>query len=289
MIDSINTNISTNINTNISNDQNSSDIRKSLQNAREEIKNNSLGKLDRLDIPTVSDGATLNISNLSATNNQLSSNLEGQNKAISATQTADRSLNFQKDLVSSIKSQFELGNQLNNDISQNNTNQLEEAKDNINNLINTFGQVSDGTIVADKSLLKPTTPDGTVYIETSDQQYSIDQKNGAKALNGINQVQQNINFDDRSVEQNLNTLDMIDGQLSQLQGKYKNVHNNLINDAQQTLSQENQNNFEKGELKNVNFGRESSDFSKLNLTAIQGSLIGSQANATLENNMRLLV
>jgi flagellin len=285
MIDSINTNISTNI----SNDQNSSDIRKSLQNAREEIKNNSLGKLDRLDIPTVSDGATLNINNLSATNNQLSSNLEGQNKAISATQTADRSLNFQKDLVSSIKSQFELGNQLNNDISQNNTNQLEEVKDNINNLINTFGQVSDGTIVADKSLLKPTTPDGTVYIETSDQQYSIDQKNGAKALNGINQVQQNINFDDRSVEQNLNTLDMIDGQLSQLQGKYKNVHNNLINDAQQTLSQENQNIFEKGELKNVNFGRESSDFSKLNLTAIQGSLIGSQANATLENNMRLLV
>jgi flagellin len=277
------------INTNISNNQNSSDIRKSLQNAREEIKNNSLGKLDRLDIPTVSDGATLNISNLSVTNNQLSSNLEGQNKAISATQTADRSLNFQKDLVSSIKSQFKLGNQLNNDISQNNTNQLEEVKDNINNLINTFGQVSDGTIVADKSLLKPTTPDGTVYIETSDQQYSIDQKNGAKALNGINQVQQNINFDDRSVEQNLNTLDMIDGQLSQLQGKYKNVHNNLINDAQQTLSQENQNIFEKGELKNVNFGRESSDFSKLNLTAIQGSLIGSQANATLENNMRLLV
>ena len=275
MIDSINSNL----NSTIHNDLSTPDIRKSLQ----DIRSNRLGDLD---IPLESDGATLNISSQSTSINQLSAGLEGENKALSATQTANRSLQFQRNIVSNIKEQLE--NSL--DASPQDQNAIAS---NINDQINTFSQVSNGTVSGGKTLLKPTTPDETLYLETSNQQYSIKQSNGTKALDGLSKIQQNLIFDENNIMDNLNTLDNVDAQLAQLQGNFQQVQNVLIDNGKQTLSQANQESFENkldsSNLKNVNFGKESSDFSKLNLTALQGSLIGSQANATLDNNIRLLV
>ena len=71
--------------------------------------------------------------------------------------------------------------------------------------------------------------------------------------------------------------------------KVQEVNEFFLKQAQGVISSEVDIAQESSKIKNIDFGKESSDFSANNINAVAGSLAGSQANAVAAQVMRLLV
>lgn len=129
----------------------------------------------------------------------------------------------------------------------------------------------------------------TIMIDTKEAKYSLDKPNTPDIATNIAQKISNSDLNNPdslldvidNVTTNIKKLDQIKEEFGDLQIKLKDNAKESIQE-QITLSNEQRKN------KDLNFGKESNDFSKTNVMANMGYLAASQANIVQEQSVRLL-
>lgn len=257
----------------------------STLNSQPSVELNKTGannKIEKVDNESLS----LSVNQYNQRRDELSLNVQSLNEGIAIGKIAENSLNKQEDFLNDIKKNLE-------SLKSDDTNLLDknEIKDKINQDLQSFNQLAYETKFANKNILSVDYYDEqkNVEISTSNDNFSIEKPNTPQIANdifeGLNES--NLNLPD-DLEKVLDKVETATRQIQTITSEFTDFGNKLESSARGTI-QEQQNLYNEAKVnKNRNFGNESSDFSKTNVSANLGYLAASQANIVQEQSVRLL-
>lgn len=245
-------------------------------------KTGASNKIEKVDNESLS----LSVNQYNQRRDELSLNVQSLNEGIAISKIAENSLNKQEDFLNDIKKNLE---SLKSD--DTNLQDKNDIKEKINQDLQSFNQLAYETKFANKNILNVDYYDEQKNIEvnTSSENFSIDKPNTPQIANdifeGLNES--NLNLPD-DLEKVLDKVETATRQIQTITNEFTDFGNKLESSARGTI-QEQQNLYNEAKVnKNRNFGNESSDFTKTNVTANVGYLAASQANIVQEQSVRLL-
>ena len=172
-------------------------------------------------------------------------------------------------------------NKLENSQNYENKNDLKQE---INQGLRNFNQQAFDTKYKEENLIASRYNDEkeSIQISSSNNLFSIDKPNVANFTNDIFDVVNNNDLNNpQNVENALNKVTNTSKQLQELSGQFVDFSKQLQADAKNKIIEQNYN-------QTIDFGRESSNFSKANININAGYLAASQANVIQEQSVRLL-
>mgnify|MGYP003571693946 CR=1 FL=1 len=214
---------------------------------------------------------------------ELSQSLQNLNEGIAVTEIAKKGLQSQENSLKDI--QQELYNVLTDDAANPNPTKI---KDDLAQHLKNFNDIADSTSFQNKQILTKNDQEEAFTISTKTETFSIEpietKEITSELIQNIhnNPLSTNTNFNKgiEDVQQAINKINEFSNEFNEVQTQIKNSARETITD-QVNLSQENA-------KRVVDFGQETSDFSKTNITANAGYFVGSQANIVQEQSIRLL-
>ena len=270
-------NINTNINPNIQNiDNNASSLQLNKNNAASKVADSS-----------VKESLSLNIKDYNVKRDELSLNVQNLNEGIAQIKIAQNGLEDQKTILEKIqqniqnaktedgkiKDSNEMKNSMNNDLQEFNKIAYEAQYKSQNLLTNDMydpskNEINISTKYANFDINKP----NTVMISTDIfNTYNTSDLNQPQAVDQLTQkVESSINQIKNTIDQFTSFGDRLETSARQSIQEQVSMYN------QNTLSQQ------------INFGKESSNFSKNNIIAVQGFLAATQANILQEQSVKLI-
>lgn len=230
-------------------------------------KKNIIEKNDSLD------ALSLNLSP-NATKSQRSSflqDIEQVNEALAISQIAINGLEKQSSVLTNIKKA----------LTQTSTDNATEVKTvDIKQFLQQFSNIGADTKYNNQSLLSQDNEDTQITINLNENSLDVTKPDTTKITSELDKL---LNKPLLSKDEVNNLMNTVDSGLQKLQDFLKNfsqIKDKSIDVAKDiTAKQQND---------NANFGKESSDFSKTNLTSQMGYLLASQANANQASNIKLL-
>jgi len=219
--------------------------------------------------------ANLNVSKSSILKSEFSQGIQSLNDGIAKSQIAQNSIDKLQNYLKNIDDKLE---------NSRNIDDKNELKQSINQELRAFNQQAFETKYKDENLIANRYSDNQESIEVSSNNttYSIGKPNVANFTNEIfNAVNNNDLNNPQNMQNALNTVSNTAKQLEELSNQFKDFSQQLQNDAKNQIVEQNLN-------QTINFGKESSDFTKTNLQANAGYLAASQANIVQEQSVRLL-
>jgi flagellin len=245
-------------------------------------KSQSSNKIDKVD----SDFLSLNINEYNKKRDELSINVQALNDGIGISKTATDAITKQSDYIRTIQTQLE--NLKEDDF---NIQDKNDIKQNINENLKNFNQVAYETKYQNESLLSVdySNQEKSVEISTQNNNYSFEKPNTPEFANSLfEQINQSNLNDPQQLEETIQKVENTSNQLQNLSDQFTDLGNKLETSARETI-QEQINLYNNNRLaKDKNFGIESSDFSKNNVSANLGYLAASQANIVQAQSVRLL-
>ncbi len=235
-----------------------------------------------MELPQINNSVTSNI-NLNNANNvqqtnrveevsettsssvEVSSNTVDENNFVSNVNKAINNISITSSIASMIQNQVKVIDTIQDKISTvtDGTSTKDNIQPNIAQLISKFNS-SAGTVNDKISTLDDLNGDSTTYFDGSA---------GAVPLN---------------IDMLNNTTATKRSELSSTLNKVQEINESFKEMAQSIISSEIKNTQEASPFKEINFGKESADFSSTNMSNIVGSVASSQANAMQAQNIRLL-
>src|SRR5574344_1665186 len=198
----------------------------------------------------------LAVSRSSILKSEFSQDIQSINDGIAKSQISQASMDKLQDFMKNIQ------NKLENSQNYENKNDLKQE---INQELRNFNQQAFDTKYKEENLIASRYNDEkeSIQISSSNNLFSIDKPNVANVENALNKV--------------TNTSK----QLQELSGQFVDFSKQLQADAKNKIIEQNYN-------QTIDFGRESSNFSKANININAGYLAASQANVIQEQSVRLL-
>ena len=231
---------------------------------------------------TPKDALNLNINDYNKKRDELSLNVQSLNNGIAASKIAQNSIEKQQEYLSNVQDKLE---KISNYEDKN------DIKQSINEDLRSFNQIAYETKFNKESLLVVKNYDDKTAIEvnTKNSNFSIEKPNTATYANEIFEAVNTSNLNDPNALNGV--VSKVASSANQLQNTFEEFTefgNRLETSARETIKDQinlyNENKFNKDK----NFGKESSDFSKTNISANLGYLAASQANIVQEQSVRLL-
>ena len=231
---------------------------------------------------TPKDALNLNINDYNKKRDELSLNVQSLNNGIAASKIAQNSIEKQQEYLINVQNKLE---KITNYEDKN------DIKQSINEDLRSFNQIAYETKFNKESLLVINNYDDKTSIEvnTKNSNFSIAKPNTATYANEIFEAVNTSNLNDpNTLNGVVNKVASSANQLQNTFEEFTEFGNRLETSARETIKDQinlyNENKFNKDK----NFGKESSDFSKTNISANLGYLAGSQANIVQEQSVRLL-
>lgn len=228
------------------------------------------------------DALNVDISNYNKKRDELSLNVQALNDGIAITKIAQNSIVKQQDYLDSIQ------NKLSNISNLEDKNSIKQS---INEDLRAFNQVAYETKYKNESLLVNDYYEqkNNIDITTTSSNFSMEKTNTSSLANGIFEISNNSDLNNTDNLNNLiNKVKDSSSQLQDLYNQFTDLGNKLGSNAKDTIKEQvdlyNQTKINKDK----NFGTESNDFSKTNITANMGYLVASQANIVQQQSVRLL-
>ncbi len=228
----------------------------------------------------------LSINDYNRQRDELSSSLQAFNEGIGISLTAQKGLEKQEYILKKIEDILIKVQDEQSFIENKN-----EVKNSINKELLNFKEEAFQTKYQNENLLviEQYEDELAINIRTKDSYFSVDKPNTPQIALELLQTINSNNFNNpEELENTINTLQTAQEQLQDFQTQFSNLETNLEISAKETIkkqidiSRQNQANNE------INFGKESNDFSKTNIQANLGYLAASQANIIQEQSVRLL-
>ncbi len=226
----------------------------------------------------VSDELNLNISNISKQRSEFSSNIQSLNDGIAISKITTNALEKQQDYLKNIQTKLDNIDTLNN---------KNDIKQSINEDLRAFNKISYETNYKKESLLVQNYYDESQNIEvnTSNQSFSISKPNIPTFANQIFESTNNFDLNSATnLNNSKNLVTNISEELNKISNSFNNFSKELETKIADTLKEQNNNLYKNS----IDFGKETTDFSKANISINAGSLIASQANIIQEQSVRLL-
>ena len=231
---------------------------------------------------TPKDALNLNINDYNEKRDELSLNVQSLNNGIAASKIAQNSIEKQQEYLINVQNKLE---KITNYEDKN------DIKQSINEDLRSFNQIAYETKFNKESLLVINNYDDKTSIEvnTKNSNFSIAKPNTATYANEIFEAVNTSNLNDpNTLNGVVNKVASSANQLQNTFEEFTEFGNRLETSARETIKDQinlyNENKFNKDK----NFGKESSDFSKTNISANLGYLAASQANIVQEQSVRLL-
>lgn len=217
----------------------------------------------------------LAVSRSSILKSEFSQDIQSINHGIAKSQISQASMDKLQDFMKNIQ------NKLENSQNYENKNDLKQE---INQELRNFNQQAFDTKYKEENLIASRYNDEkeSIQISSSNNLFSIDKPNVANFTNDIFDVVNNNDLNNpQNVENALNKVTNTSKQLQELSGQFVDFSKQLQADAKNKIIEQNYN-------QTIDFGRESSNFSKANININAGYLAASQANVIQEQSVRLL-
>jgi len=228
----------------------------------------------------------LSINDYNKRRDELSASLQAFNQGIGISKTAQNGLNNQKENLQNIKKTL-------TELVQNNSSEIDnnQYKNQINQELLKFKEEAFQSKYKNENLIviDDYEENLSINISTKEAYFSIDKPNTPLIATEIAQAisSADLNVTD-ALEATINVVENSINQIQNLSDQFTDFGNKLESSARGTI-QEQQNLYNETKVnKNRNFGNESSDFTKTNVTANVGYLAASQANIVQEQSVRLL-
>lgn len=241
-------------------------------------KTSSSNKIDKSN----NDGLTLSINEYNKKRDELSLDVQSLNSGIAVTRIAQNALDKQTNYLNNIQDKLS-----NIDTFQNKN----DIKQSINEELRNFNQTAYETKYKRENILVQDNYDeqNSIEVNTQKQNFSIEKPNTPQIANDIFEV---VNNFDLNKSENLNAaVTKVESSINQLQNTYEQfteLGNALETSAKDTIKEQQDLYSANQKKRETNFGNESADFSKSNVTSNVGYLVASQANIVQEQSVRLL-
>ncbi len=241
-------------------------------------------QLDKI-IEKVEDKAlSLDVKSYNQRRDDLSLDFQTLNEGLSVSKIAEKSLDKQQDYISEIQKKLEFLKSEDNKLQDNN-----DIKKDINEDLKKVNQLAYETKFKDDSLLSIDAYEQNkeINISTRNNNYKMEKTDTTDLATTVFDSINNSNLNDiNSLDNAIKTVGEVGNRLDSVKGEFKSFGETLKEDAKATL-EEQKNLLIQNKIQN-DFGKESSDFSKTNITANAGYLVASQANIVQEQSLKLL-
>ncbi len=266
--------VNNNINNNISSlnqSQNSVQVqqKQNLNQSIEKIENESL---------------SLDISSYNQKRDDFSLDFQSLNEGLSISRIAEKSLDKQQDYIKDIQTKLETLKTDDNKLQDYN-----DIKKDINEDLKKVNQIAYDTKFKNDSLLSIDAYEQNkeIQVSTKDNNYKMQKLDTTDLSTTIFESVNNSDLNDvNSLDNAIKTVGEVGNRLEDIKSEFKRFGSTLEEDAKANL-QEQKNLLEQNKLSR-DFGKDSSDFSKTNISANAGYLVASQANIVQEQSVRLL-
>lgn len=221
------------------------------------------------------DSTALSVSKSSIIRSEFSQDLQSTNDAIAKSTISENAINRLQDFLQNID------NKLQNSQNYQNRNDLKQE---INQDLREFNQVAFDTKYKSESLIANRLNDEqeSIKLSANGNLYSLDKPNIANFTNSIFEAVNNSDLNNpENLQKAIEVVSETSKQMENISNEFSNFSQQLLNDARDRISEQNYNN-------SIDFGKESSDFSKANINLNAGYLAASQANVVQEQSVRLL-
>lgn len=245
-------------------------------------KTSASNKIEKVD----DESLALSIKEYNQKRDELSLDVQSLNEGIAISKITQNSLEKQDVYIKNIQTKLENLKSDDNTIEDKN-----DIKESINEDLKSFNQIAFETKFKNENLLNVDYYDEkkNIEINTKESNHIIDKPNTPEFANIIFETLNSTDLNDsKNLNDAIDKVEVTSNQLQNIVDDFTEFGNKLETSARSTI-QEQQNLYNENKAnKDKNFGKESSDFSKTNVSANAGYLAASQANIVQEQSVRLL-
>jgi flagellin len=230
--------------------------------------------------------SSLSINEYNKKRDELSLNVQSLNNGIAISSIATNSIEKQQSFLNNI--QNELQNVKSEDNKLQDKNDIKQV---INENLKNFNQVAYETKYKSENLLSLDNYDEkkSININTDNANFSIEKINTPDFANQIFETINGLDLNDPSqVDLAISKIESSTNQLQNISDKFTEFGNKVEESARETIKEQVDLYNDNKVNKDKNFGKESVDFSKNNISANLGYLAASQANIVQAQSVRLL-
>lgn len=230
--------------------------------------------------------SSLSINEYNKKRDELSLNVQSLNNGIAISNIANNSIEKQQEFLNNIQSELENVNSDENKLQDKN-----DIKQSINENLRSFNEVAYETKYKNENLLSIDYQDDNknITISTDSSSFSVEKTNTPNFANQIFETINNADLNDPvQLDAAISKVETSSNQLQNISDEFTEFGNKVEESARETIKEQVDLYNENKVNKDKNFGKESVDFSKNNITANLGYLAASQANIVQAQSVRLL-
>lgn len=216
---------------------------------------------------------------------ELSQSLQSLNEGLAFTGVAKQGLEKQGDTLENVQKELYKAN-----IDDSNYNPI-DLKNNIAVHLQEFNDIAEDTKFKKQTLLVKefNVPQANLNIITKDEHYTLEATNtkdvSTKLIQKIGENPLNSRED---ISKSLDDTQQAINELATVYEKYGEQEKAIEQSARNTITESIQLSKENARIRTIDFGKETADFSKTNVTSNIGHLVASQANIVQEQSVRLI-
>jgi flagellin len=246
-------------------------------------KSNAVKQVEKID----NEGASsLSINDYNKKRDELSLNVQSLNNGIAISNIASNSLEKQQSFLNNI--QNELQNVKSDDNKLQDKNDIKQV---VNDNLKNFNQIAYETKYKSENLLSLDYYDDqkSITINTDKANFSIEKSNTPDFANQIFETINGLDLNNPvQLEEAISKVESSSNQLKNISDEFTEFGNKVEESARETIKEQVDLYNDNKVNKDKNFGKESVDFSKSNVSANLGYLAASQANIVQAQSVRLL-
>lgn len=230
--------------------------------------------------------SSLSINEYNQKRDELSLNVQSLNNGIAISNIATNAIDKQQSFLNNIQKELEGIKSDNNKIQDKN-----DIKQTINENLKNFNQVAYETKYKNENLLRLDYNDDqkNIIINTDNLNFSIDKINTPDFANEIFEAVNNTDLNNPTgIDSMISKIQISSNQLQNISDKFTEFGNKVEESARETIKEQIDLHNDNRINKDKNFGKESVDFSKNNISSNLGYLAASQANIVQAQSVRLL-
>ncbi|WP_206193934.1 flagellin [Aliarcobacter skirrowii] len=223
-----------------------------------------------------SESTSLAVSKSSIIRSEFSQDIQSTNETIAKTKIAEASMNNLQDFLKNIDQKLQNSENLQN---------KNDLKQEINQELRDFNQLAFSTKYKDENLIASRYSDDqdSITLSANGSLYSITKPNIANFTNNIFDAINNSDLNNpENLQKAIKSVEDTAAQIGNIANEFENFSKQLIEDVRNRIDEQRYNN------NVIDFGKESSDFTKANININAGYLAASQANIVQEQSVRLL-
>jgi flagellin len=215
---------------------------------------------------------------------ELSQSLQHLNEGIAITEIGKQGLEKQEDILKTLQEDLY---RINNEetLSLN----ADTIKTNIAKGLQEFNTIAQDTRFQNEQILTANEESRSVNISTKDKTFSIDPVNTQAISSSLAQnIYNNPLESSEDVNKAIGDIQTAVGHTSSLSERFSKLEKEIENSARDTITEQINLSRQNSKLRDIDFGAETTDFSKTNINTNLGFLAGSQANIIQEQTVRLI-